>query len=118
MRAKRGRSEASSLDSHATKELAMAVVESGPPEVQRVLGKGPIPDPFPTLDLARHDPDRQEKTRQSRKAIDERGIKYIVFQQVSVSGHVNRNGVVATHWEMVAEDGYHAVADASAHRFE
>ena len=36
----------------------MAVVESGSPEVQRVLGKGPIPDPFPTLDLARHDPDR------------------------------------------------------------
>ena len=34
----------------------MAVVESGPTEVQRVLAKGPIPDPFPTLDQARNDP--------------------------------------------------------------
>src|SRR5439155_19883195 len=98
MRAKRGRSEASSPDSHATKELAMAVVESGPPEVQRVLGKGPIPDPFPTRDLARHDPGRHEQIRQIPEVIDERGNKYIFFQQVSVSCHVNAKGVFATQW--------------------
>src|SRR5438034_2489766 len=95
----------------------MAVVESGPSEVQRVLGRGPIHDPFPTLDQARHDPDRLEKIRQVRKLIDERGIKYIFFQQVSVSGHVNGKGVVATQWEKVAEEGYQLVYGATADLF-
>src|SRR5438309_11021781 len=92
----------------------MAVVESGPSEVQRVLNKGPIPDPFPTLEQARHDPGRLEKIRQIRKLIDERGIKYIFFQQVSVSGHVNGKGVAATQWENVAEAGYQLVYGATA----
>src|SRR3989442_12145568 len=95
----------------------MAVVESGPSEVQRVLAKGPIPDPFPTLDQARHDPGRLEKIRQLRKLIDERGIKYVFFQQVSVSGHVNGKGVVATQWEKVAEEGYQLVYGATADLF-
>jgi len=95
----------------------MAVVESGPSEVQRVLGKGPIHDPFPTLEQARHDPDRLEKIRQVRKLIDERGIKYIFFQQVSVSGHVNGKGVVATQCEKVAEEGYQLVYGATADLF-
>src|SRR6267142_689885 len=95
----------------------MAVVESGPSEVQRVLGKGPIPDPFPTLDLARSDADRQEKIRQIRKVIDDRGIKYIFFQQVSISGHVNGKGVVATQWEKVAQEGYQLVYGATADLF-
>src|SRR6202162_4447223 len=95
----------------------MAVVESGPSEVQRVLAKGPIPDPFPTLDQARSDPGRLEKIRQIRKLIDERGIKYIFFQQVSVSGHVNGKGVAATQWENVAEAGYQLVYRATAGLF-
>jgi glutamine synthetase len=95
----------------------MAVVESGPTEVQRVLGKGPIPDPFPTLDQARNDPHRLEKIRQLRKLIDERGIKYIFFQQVSISGHVNGKGVVATQWEKVAQEGYQLVYGATADLF-
>src|SRR5436190_23910097 len=95
----------------------MAVVESGPSEVQRVLAKGPIPDPFPTLEEARHDPGRREKIRRIRSLIDERGIKYIFFQQVSVSGHVNGKGVVATQWEKVAEEGYQLVYGATADLF-
>ena len=95
----------------------MAVVESGPTEVQRVLGKGPVPDPFPTLDQARSDPHRLEKIRQLRKLIDERGIKYIFFQQVSISGHVNGKGVVATQWEKVAQEGYQLVYGATADLF-
>ena len=83
----------------------MAVVEKGPTQVQRVLAKGPVPDPFSTLDDARHDPGRHAKIQQIRSLIDERGIKYIFFQQVSVSGHVNGKGVVATEWEKVAEEG-------------
>src|SRR5438034_9666407 len=95
----------------------MAVVESGPAQVQGVLAKGPIPDPFPTLDQARHDPGRHEKIQQIRKLINERGIKYIFFQQVSVSGHVNGKGVVATQWEKVAEEGYQLVYGATADLF-
>src|SRR5919201_4008180 len=99
------------------KELAMAVVESAPAQVQGVLAKGPIPDPFPTLDEARHDPGRHEKILEIRKLINERGIKYIFFQQVSVSGHVNGKGVVATQWEKVAEEGYQLVYGATADLF-
>src|SRR2546430_16469208 len=92
----------------------MAVVESGPSEVQRVLNKGSIPDPFPTLDQARHDPGRLEKIRQLRKLIDERGIKYVFFQQVSASGHVNGKGVVATQWEKAPEGGDQLAPPAAA----
>jgi glutamine synthetase len=95
----------------------MAVVESGPNQVQRVLAKGPIADPFPTLDAARTDPGRLERIRQIRKQIDELGIKYIFFQQVSISGHVNGKGVVATQWENVAEAGYQLVYGATADLF-
>src|SRR5438128_9099304 len=95
----------------------MAVVESGPTQVQRVLAKGPVPDPFPTLEDARHDPGRHEQIRQIRQLIDERGIKYIFFQQVSVSGHVNGKGVAATQWESVAENGYQLVYGATADLF-
>src|SRR2546423_14643072 len=95
----------------------MAVVESGPTQVQGVLAKGPIPDPFQTLDEARNDPGRLERIRQIREQIDERGIKYIFFQQVSVSGHVNGKGVAATQWENVAEAGYQLVYGATADLF-
>ena len=95
----------------------MAAVDSGPTQVQRVLAKGPIPDPFATLDQARQDPGRHEQIRQIRKLIDERGIKYIFFQQVSISGHVNGKGVVATQWENVAEQGYQLVYGATADLF-
>ncbi|HEY1369030.1 MAG TPA: hypothetical protein VGF23_18045, partial [Gaiellaceae bacterium] len=80
----------------------MAIVESGPTQVQRVLAKGPVPDPFPTLDEARKDPGRREKIQQIKQEIAEKGIKYIFFQQVSVSGHVNGKGVSATLWDRVA----------------
>ena len=95
----------------------MAVVEKGPTQVQEVLAKGPVPNPFPTLDVARNDSARQEKIRQVRKLIDEKGIKYIFFQQVSVSGHVNGKGVAATQWERVAEAGYQLVYGATADLF-
>src|SRR2546429_4580415 len=95
----------------------MAVVEKGPTQVQEVLAKGSVPDPYPTLDIARNDAARLEKVRQIRKLIDEKGIKYIFFQQVSVSGHVNGKGVVATQWEKVATEGYQLVYGATADLF-
>src|SRR5207237_8511378 len=99
------------------KEPGMAVVEQGGTQVQRVVAKGPISDPFPTLDQARSDPGRLAKIQEIRKLIDERGIKYIFFQQVSISGHVNGKGVAATQWENVAEAGYQLVYGATADLF-
>ncbi|MDQ3889287.1 MAG: glutamine synthetase family protein [Actinomycetota bacterium] len=95
----------------------MAVVESGPALVQSVLARGPIADPLPTLDDARADATRREKIQAIRKRINEHGIKYIFFQQVSVSGHVNGKGVSSAMWEKVAEDGYQLVYGATADLF-
>src|ERR671911_744605 len=95
----------------------MATAEAGPTQVQSILAKGPIPDPIPTLDEARSDPGRRQKSQEVRKQINELGIKYIFFQQVSVSGHVNGKGVSATMWEKVAEDGYQLVYGATADLF-
>jgi glutamine synthetase len=95
----------------------MAIVERGPTQVQSVLAKGPIPDPIPTLEEARNDPARREQIERIRKEINEKGIKYIFFQQISVSGHVNGKGVSSTMWEKVAEDGYQLVYGATADLF-
>src|SRR5436190_1888550 len=95
----------------------MAVVERGPTQIQEVLAKGPVPDPHPTLEAARNDPARRAKIDEVRKFINENGIKYIFFQQVSVSGHVNGKGVSATMWEKVAEAGYQLVYGATADLF-
>jgi glutamine synthetase len=95
----------------------MAIVERGPTQIQEVLARGPISDPFPTLDEARNDPGRRQKIQEIRKQINEKGIKYIFFQQISVSGHVNGKGVSSTMWEKVAEDGYQLVYGATADLF-
>ena len=95
----------------------MATVESGPTPVQSVLAKGSIADPTPTLDEARSDPERKKKIQEIRKQINELGIQYIFFQQVSISGHVNGKGVSATMWEKVAEEGYQLVYGATADLF-
>src|SRR3990170_3889036 len=88
-----------------------------PTQVQTVLAKGPTPDPPATLEEARADPTRRERIQEIRKQINELGIKYIFFQQVSVSGHVNGKGVSATMWEKVAEEGYQLVYGATADLF-
>src|SRR5450432_2428638 len=105
------------LSAQQRSRQAMAAVEKGPTQVQEVLAKGPVANPYPTLDEARSDPARLKKIRQVRKLIDEKGIKYIFFQQVSVSGHVNGKGVAASMWDRVAEDGYQLVYGATADLF-
>ena len=95
----------------------MATAEAGPTQVQSILAKGPIPDPIPTLDEARSDSGRRQRIQEVRRQINELGIKYIFFQQVSVSGHVNGKGVSATMWEKVAEEGYQLVYGATADLF-
>ena len=75
----------------------MAKAAAAPTQIQTVLAKGPIPDPIPTLEEARSDAGRRKQIQEVRKQINELGIKYIFFQQVSVSGHVNGKGVVGDH---------------------
>jgi glutamine synthetase len=85
--------------------------------VEQVIDEGPTPDPAPTLDEARTQPGRFEKIRQIRNQIDERGIEYIYFQLISVSGHVNGKGVYAKRFEQVAESGFQLVYGATADLF-
>ena len=91
-----------------------AVVKS---VVEQVVEKGPVPDAAPTLDEARNAPGRAEKIREIRKLIDDRGIEYIYFQLISVSGHVNGKGVFAGRFEHVAEAGFQLVYGATADLF-
>lgn len=95
----------------------MAVVEQAPSQVLDVLAKGAIPNPHPTLEEARNDPARHAAIEEIRKQIDAKGIRYVFFQQVSVSGHVNGKGVAATQWERVAGNGYQLVYGATADLF-
>src|SRR3970040_3047904 len=95
----------------------MATVESGPTLVQSVLAKGSIADPIPTLEQARSAPERKKRIQEIRKQINELGIQYIFFQQISISGHVNGKGVSATMWEKVAEEGYQLLYGATADLF-
>ena len=97
----------------------MATVEEFRPltQVQEVLAKGPIPNPPATLEEARNDPARIERIVEIRREIEEKGIQYLFFQQVSVSGHINGKGVAATQWERVAQNGYQLVYGATADLF-
>jgi glutamine synthetase len=85
--------------------------------LQQVLDKGPVPDAPATLDEARNAPGRADKIRELRKLIDDRGIEYIYFQLISVSGHVNGKGVYAKRFEQVAEAGFQLVYGATADLF-
>jgi hypothetical protein len=49
----------------------------------------------------------------SRKRIESEGIKYVFFQQVSVTGRVMGKGVVAAFFPQVAEKGYQLVYGAT-----
>lgn len=85
--------------------------------LRQVLDKGPTPDPAPTVDDVRNTPGREEKIDEIRKIIDERGIEYIYFQLISVSGHINGKGVAASKFEQVARGGFQLVYGATADLF-
>ena len=56
-------------------------------------------------------------SRRSPTEIEREGIEYVFFQQVSVSGHINGKGVVASYFPQVAERGYQLVYGATADLF-
>src|SRR5579884_2744539 len=82
--------------------------------VETVLAT-PRVEPAPaTLEEARSAPGRRERIEQLTRLIEDEGIRYVFFQQVSVSGHVNGKGVVASFFPQVAERGYQLVYGATA----
>ena len=99
----------------ARKEWRMAVaVDGGDPSaatvplggtVQTVLDSPRIAPAPATLEEARNAPGRREKIEQITRRIEEQGIKYVFFQQVSVTGRVMGKGVVSTFFPQVAREG-------------
>ena len=73
--------------------------------------------PPKTLEEARNQPGRREQIEGITKQIESQGIKYVFFQQVSVTGRVMGKGVVASFFPQVAEKGYQLVYGATANLF-
>ena len=85
--------------------------------VETVLSSPRIQPPPATLEEARTQPGRREKIEEIARRIDAEGIKYVFFQQVSVTGRVMGKGVVSTFFPQVAERGYQLVYGATANLF-
>src|SRR3954447_8803551 len=85
--------------------------------VDTVLSSPRIEPPPATLEEARNQPGRREKIEEIARRIDAEGIKYVFFQQVSITGRVMGKGVVASFFPQVAEKGYQLVYGATANLF-
>ena len=85
--------------------------------MKTVVASSRIAPPPPTLEEARTAPGRRERIEELTQRIEREGIKYVFFQQVSVSGHINGKGVVAAFFPQVAEKGYQLVYGATADLF-
>ena len=57
------------------------------------------------------------RSRQLTRRIEADGIKYVFFQQVSITGRVMGKGVVSSFFPQVAERGYQLVYGATANLF-
>src|ERR671927_1994975 len=73
--------------------------------------------PPQTLEEARNQPGRREQIEAITKQIESQGIKYVFFQQVSITGRIMGKGVVASFFPQVAEKGYQLVYGATANLF-
>lgn len=62
-------------------------------------------------------PGREEKKQAIRKEIDERGVEYIYFQHISVTGRIVGKGVPSSHWEEICDRGYQLVYGSVADLF-
>jgi glutamine synthetase len=60
---------------------------------------------------------RDDAIADIRREIDSRGITYLYFQFVSVTGRIMGKGVPARHWEKMAHDGFQLVYGATANLF-
>jgi glutamine synthetase len=62
-------------------------------------------------------PGRDQQIADVRRDIDERGVKYIYLQFVSVTGRIMGKGIPAAHWERFARGGFQLVYGATANLF-
>src|SRR6202789_2533634 len=85
--------------------------------VETVLASPRIQPAPATLEEARSAPGRAEKIEELTRRIEAAGIKYVFFQQVSITGRVLGKGVVASFFPQVAEKGYQLVYGATANLF-
>ena len=85
--------------------------------VDDVLKSSRIAPAPATLEEARKAPGRAEKIEQLTRRIEAEGIKYVFFQQVSITGRVMGKGVVSSFFPQVAEKGYQLVYGATANLF-
>jgi glutamine synthetase len=95
----------------------MASKNEVPSEVQAALSSPKIEPAPQTLEDARNAPGRAEKIAEIEKRIEDEGIEYVFFQQISISGHINGKGVVASWFPKVAARGYQLVYGATADLF-
>jgi glutamine synthetase len=86
-------------------------------DVRTVLDAPRSEMPPATLEEARSRPGRREKIEEIARRIESEGIKYVFFQQVSVTGRVMGKGVVSSFFPQVAERGYQLVYGATANLF-
>jgi glutamine synthetase len=86
-------------------------------DVRTVLESPRATMPPKTLEEARKRPGRSEQIEAITKQIESEGIKYVFFQQVSVTGRVMGKGVVSSFFPQVAEKGYQLVYGATANLF-
>ena len=61
--------------------------------------------------------DRAEAVKRVRAEIDAKGISYIYYQFVSVTGRIMGKGVPAHHWERIADRGFQLVYGSTANLF-
>jgi len=85
--------------------------------VQTVLASARIAPAPATLEQARNAPGRSERIEELTKFIEANGIRYVFFQQVSITGRVMGKGVVSSFFPQVAERGYQLVYGATANLF-
>ena len=93
----------------------MAAVFGG--TVEDVLDSPRIEPAPATLEEARNAPGRDDKIQAIVKRIEDEGIKYVFFQQVSITGRVMGKGVVSSFFSQVAKKGYQLVYGATANLF-
>ena len=85
--------------------------------IETVLKTPKAEMPPATLEEARNQKGRAEKIQEIVKRIEDEEIKYVFFQQVSITGRVMGKGVVASFFPQVAEKGYQLVYGATANLF-
>jgi glutamine synthetase len=85
--------------------------------VDTVLRSGRIAPAPATLEEARNQPGRRERIEALTQRIEAEGIRYVFFQQVSVTGRVMGKGVVSSFFPQVAQRGYQLVYGATANLF-